>query len=159
MVETVGASALLNSSASEQPEPSRADAFARRVELGHSEEFRARLEKGEPAAVEEVRRLNSGITKFDVANIGEAAEAREMLDREQRVERWRAHADIPDAIAEQIRQNTPVSRAEYRMAEQEKKRMLADADFRKEYFSGNRAARLRMALVSIILGSKIAEGR
>ncbi len=158
MVEIAGASDLI--SGGEQPQQlTRADAFARRTELLHDADFKERVEKKDPGALAELQRVHSSITKVDFTNIGneEQVKASELLDREQRLETWRRGADIPEPVAQQIREGRSVSREEYRLAEQEKKRLLADADFRRDYFSGNRAARTRMALVSIVLGSRIAE--
>jgi hypothetical protein len=77
--------------------------------------------------------------------------------REQVIDHLRTAADIPDPVADMIRQDTPVSAQERHLAEQERGRLLADPEFVKAWLGGRREARTHMALVDVILAGQVIQ--
>jgi hypothetical protein len=166
----VGASDLLSPLPPGAPPPmGRREAIDRLEALRRDPSFAARLERRDTDAVQESARLSQAISHIgltagntvDPAAISkelvEATSAREMLDRENVVTAMRRQADIPDDVAAIIRNRTPITRAEKEMADGEKRRLFADAEWVKQYMSGNRAARSRMAIINIIAAAPTAD--
>lgn len=154
-----GASALLGNdtpSPASEAQISRAEAYAKRDALMRDPVWREAYMKNDPEKVRQMKEVLAGATRFDLNNMGETIAARETVEREQIINSFRRVADIPDAVAEQIRQQTPITRAELKLAEQERAKLMADREFVKRLLSGERAARTRMALVNILLGSPVA---
>jgi hypothetical protein len=75
---------------------------------------------------------------------------------ETAIDHLRAHADIPEEVAQQLRDNKPVSIAEYRLAEQMKVKLFRDKAWVQRYLDDDRQAATEIALVNIILSSKVA---
>jgi hypothetical protein len=71
----------------------------------------------------------------------------------------RQATDIDDDVAAIARDGTPLSAAEKQMAVDEKHRLFADSDFVRNWLSGNRAARTRVALIDIIAAAPVADAR
>jgi hypothetical protein len=135
----------------------REAAYTRRGELMADPKWRESYLKGDPEKQKQMREIISGMTKFDLENVGEAITARQAAEREMTIDSLRRTSDISDEVAQQIRDQSPVSWNEFKKAEQEKKRLMGDVEFVKQWLAGNRAARTRMALVSVILGSRITD--
>jgi hypothetical protein len=66
-------------------------------------------------------------------------------------------ADIPDDVAQQMRERKPISVAERQMAAQERRRLMADPQWVKTWLSGNRAARSRLAIVDFLLSLPVVD--
>jgi hypothetical protein len=152
-----GASALLPAAPATEAQLTREAAYAKRGELLKDPQFRERYLKGGAEEQRQMREVISGMTRFDLENVNDAAVARQAAERELAIDGLRRTADISDEVAQQIRDQSPVSRDEFKKAEQEKKRLMSDKEFVTKWLAGDRAARTRMALVSVILGSRIAD--
>ena len=61
-------------------------------------------------------------------------------------------------ILAQVREGKPVSAQEYELAEHKRTSLMSDKGFVQKYLDGDSESRRTMALISIILGSKIKEG-
>jgi hypothetical protein len=159
-----GASALFSPIPGSAPEGelTAAQAFARRSELVNDAEFKTKLDRGDPAARGEIEKISRGLagdlllgSNINPAQFGpKAAEqhaAAGALAREKMIDGLRMTAAIDEGVADMIRNSTPVSKNERRMAQQEMSRLKADPDFVKAYLAGNRDARTRMTLCNIIL--------
>jgi hypothetical protein len=119
------------------------------------EDWRAAFAKGDIAKREEFAALHRVIEKLDPEDLPATQEARAKLEREKVVDHLRSTADIPDPVADMIRNDTPVSAQERRLAEQERGKLMTDPDFVKQWLSGQRAARTRMTLVDVILARPV----
>jgi hypothetical protein len=74
-----------------------------------------------------------------------------------RIGMWRSHGVGEDILA-QVREGKPVSAREYELAEHKRTSLMSDKGFVQKYLDGDSESRRTMALISIILGSKIKEG-
>ena len=77
---------------------------------------------------------------------------------EQAIDFLRERADIPEQVADQLRKNMPVSAQEYRLAEQLKGKLFRDRSWVKKYLDGDREAATQIALVNVILSSRVVGG-
>lgn len=170
---SVGASDILNGGSpppgGAPPPMSRGEAITRLENLRHNADFVARLARGDTDARQQEAQLTQAIghVSLTVGNtvdpsaiskeLIDATASREMLDRENVVTSMRRLADIPDDVAAVIRNRTPITRAEKAMAENRRQILFADAEWVKQYMSGNRAARSQMAIISIIKGAPTAD--
>jgi hypothetical protein len=64
---------------------------------------------------------------------------------------------ISDAVADQIRNDLPVSPAEYKLASQRKDQLFRDQAWIGRYNAGDRQAVNDLALINIILASRIRD--
>jgi hypothetical protein len=153
---TVGASALMSGEAAPEPmSVSREKAYSRLGDMQRSATFQELLARNDPAALEELRSVRSTINTPTSLRIGEIAD-QTPEGRENMVNTWANFCDLPPEVLQQVREQRPVSAAEFRLAQAERRRLMQDSEFVRQYLSGSRAARSRMALISIILGSQIA---
>jgi hypothetical protein len=83
----------------------------------------------------------------------QAANAQTVLEREAAIDAYRQTADIGEPVAEMIRRNTPVSKAEKREAELTWQRLQMDKEWVQRWMKGDRECRTQVALLSIIRGS------
>jgi hypothetical protein len=74
---------------------------------------------------------------------------------EQAIDWLRERADIPESVATQIRDNVPVSAQEYRLAQQMKEKLFRDKSWVAKYLDGDRDAATQIALVNVILSSRV----
>lgn len=65
---------------------------------------------------------------------------------------------VGEDVLEQVRAGKPVSEQEYNLAQHKKTSLMQDKAWVQKYFDGDQEARRTMAMISIILGSKIKEG-
>jgi hypothetical protein len=178
MSAPVGASSLLGdthqpgvaNTGTGEPAFSVADAWGRRAELMRDPDFKARLDRAEPAARGEMARVVEGITAgvtiipgrgVDPAKFGpqvaEAAQQRQALECERTLDALRRDADIPENVADMIRTGASVTRQERHLAEMEKQRLFKDSAWVQKYMAGDCAARSRMALVNVILSRAVSD--
>jgi hypothetical protein len=165
MNNTPGPSDLLNNNGGTPPADAgmtAGQAFERLAELRRDVRFQEDLARGTPEARAKVEELARAVTNgsaiagkgVDPASLGPgaaaAAAARDKLAIESTIDSMRNVVDISDDVANMIRNNTPVSAQEQKMAAQERSRLMNDPDFVKAYLGGNRAARQRMVLIDII---------
>lgn len=141
-----------------------AEAWAERARLLSDPEWRAAFEKGDPAKRVEMNRVMSSGTQWgfgetvNIADFGPkvaeqvAAQRAEQVAviREQQIDDMRTRAAIPEDVAKMVREGSPVSAAEKRLAQEERDRLLNDADFVKRLRTGDSAAQSRWALLQII---------
>jgi hypothetical protein len=77
--------------------------------------------------------------------------------RESLVDHIRQTADISEAVADQIRNDLPVSPIEYKLASQRRDQLFADQTWIERYNRGERRAVTELALVNIVLASRIRD--
>jgi hypothetical protein len=75
-----------------------------------------------------------------------------------RISMWRSYGVGEDVLA-QVREGKPVSAQEYELAQHKRTALMSDRAWVGKYLDGDVKARRQMALVSIILGSKIGESK
>jgi hypothetical protein len=64
---------------------------------------------------------------------------------------------VGEDVLEQVRSGKPVSEQEYTLAQHKKTSLMQDRAWVQKYLDGDQDARRTMAMISIILGSKIKE--
>jgi hypothetical protein len=154
MTEPVpGASAILDPAP--PPELTREQATARLEQVKQDPEWLTAFARGEKGQLDEHAKLIGSITKLDLENMAATETARAALERQQVVDHLRKTADIPDGVARMVVENSSVTAAERQLAEQERSRLMADQAWVKEWLSGSRAARTRLALVDVILARPV----
>lgn len=132
--------------------PTRQAALDQIAALKADPNWSERYLKGDSSAKAQFQRLHA--TAYEPG--GNADPGHDAASRLQHSEVWRKEADLPADVLAQVRERRPVSADEYRAAVHAKERMLGDREWAKRYMDGGRAERREMALVSIILGSRIA---
>jgi hypothetical protein len=65
---------------------------------------------------------------------------------------------VDESVLQQVREGKPVSEQEYVLAQHKKTSLMQDRAWVQKYLDGDQDARRTMAMISIILGSKIKEG-
>jgi hypothetical protein len=133
----------------------RSDAMARITALKQDVAFQDRLLRGGMAELAEVQRLQK-IVNSPTSTIVGGVDPGQV---QQRLDSWTNFADLTPEVTEQLRNGTPVSPAEYKMAQQTKARLMADREWAKRYLDGGMKERQQMSLVSIILSSQIAPAK
>jgi hypothetical protein len=155
-----GASSLFGDTPAAPPptetSAARATATAEIARLKADPAFHQRLLKGEADALNIVAQLQRTLNSPTQVVIGGEPNPAEI---QQRLDSWTAFADLDPAVTEQIRNGTPVSQAEFKLAQQTKSRLMADREWVKRYLDGGMKERQQMSLVSIILSSQIAEAK
>lgn len=151
-----GVSELLSGATppAEPVSPSREQAFARLDAMQRSPAFAELLIRNDPAARAELKAVRDVVNTPTGLRMFERPDSIE-TGRESVVNTWSNFADLPPEVLQQVRERRPVSADEFKLAQAERKRLMADREFVKKYFDGDRDARRRMSLVSIILGSEI----
>jgi hypothetical protein len=161
---TSGASALLGDAPAvdpslplgtpELPQISRirSDAMARILAAKADPVFQERLLRGDAAALADVQRWQKIINSPTQTIVGGVDPGQV----QQRLDSWNKFADLTPEVTEQLRNGTPVTPAEYKMAQQTKARLMSDKAWCARYLDGGRLERQQMSLVSIILSSQIA---
>jgi hypothetical protein len=74
---------------------------------------------------------------------------------EQAIDFLRERADIPENVADQIRNNEPVTFQERRLAEQMRAKLFRDKSWVQRYLDGDREAATQIALINVILSSRV----
>ena len=118
--------------------------------------WREKFSRGDVAARDEFQKLHEAMYRPD----GEkppTQTAQQAAEVEHFNGNLRATADIPEPVADMVRTNQAVSMYERQLAEQEVQRLKSDQEFLKSWYSGNRAARSRMTILSIILARPTME--
>jgi hypothetical protein len=155
-----GASALLGAKLPDIDTATvRAEGHAERQALLSDVKFREAFARGDPDAVTKMRSALAKVQRYDFAGNAlpeDQQKAREFAEREGLIDAMKRVADINDDVANMIRNQTPVSAAERKLAEQEMARLKADREFCKKYFDGSRAERTRMTLLNVILSAPVA---
>jgi hypothetical protein len=158
MIETPGASALLTDTSSTLPPSAttppaeRETAFARLQELRRDPDFRAALIRGEADAVQklhELRRSVSAPTALVINGQLTEGQVASALDRLQE------SGALSAAEVEQVRERTPVSAEEYKLAAQELARLKRDSEWVAKLHAGDQEARARWDRLHIIITSRI----
>ena len=98
---------------------------------------------GEHAALVRVIFADGGDPKIQ-------AQAETFRQRESLVNYYRSRAAIPDAVADMVMNDTPVTAVEAERAEQEWQRLKADPAWVTKLMSGDREARTQKTLIDII---------
>ena len=151
-----GVSAVFNPPA---PPPAssltREQAAAQIESLKADREWTDRYLKGGAAELKQMRELTQRVTT-STGDLAADQDARLVAQREQQIATWQRTADLPPAVVDQLRNQSPVSRQEYDRASQEKARLMRDKEWTKKLLDGDREANTRWALVNIILGSRVA---
>jgi hypothetical protein len=159
MPEVAAASAIVNPPPGPAPaDMTREQALARHQQIMSDpamDDWRAEFVKGDTTKREELAALHRRIEQLDPENLAGTQAARVALEREKFVDHVRNTADIPEPVADMIRNDTPVSAREHRMAEQERGRLLADPKFRTAWLAGERDAKTRLALVDAVLARPV----
>lgn len=103
--------------------------------------------------------VNSAALGGDLAAQAEGDRAaRAALDSERVVDVLSRDAEIPDAVLDMVRNNTPVTAFERQKAEQERGRLMRDQIFVDKLQKGDREARSRWAILSIIMARPVQQG-
>jgi hypothetical protein len=162
------ASALLSSAILDAPAPDTTPAWgwSRLGELRQSPDFMDRAAKGDQDALNELAKVQkaimNGVSVIPGAGVNAGTDAavaaieRDKLAKEVVIDGLRRVADIPDAVADMIRNNTPVSREEKQRAAQEWDRLRSDVDWQRRYLSGDRDCRTQARLLDIIRAAPFA---
>jgi hypothetical protein len=101
----------------------RSDAMGRINQLKGDAAFQQLLLKGDPHALNEVQRLQRIINSPTQTVIGGEPNAQEV---QQRLDTWSNYAHLDPTVLEQVRNGTPVSPAEFKLAQQTKARLMSD---------------------------------
>jgi hypothetical protein len=130
--------------------------------------FLDRLRRGDVAARDELTKVERGVASGmsfhgspDVLkglgpDVVAAGEARAKVEAENTVDAFRRVADIPDGVADMIRNQSPVSREEKRLAALRWNNLSADQDWVARLFRGDRAARTEKVLLDLIAAAPLA---
>jgi hypothetical protein len=158
------------SPATPQAELTPAQGWSRLSELRADEAFKARVRSGDTAAIGELRAAESAIrggvtytagAGVDLQALGQqavdSAAANAALEKEHTINNFRLVADIPESVAQQIRESRPVTREERRQAEALWGRLSADEAWVQRWLKGDRECRTQATLISIIKGSPLAD--
>jgi hypothetical protein len=130
----------------------RQQAMGRLQELKGNDEFRALLLKGDPHALNEMRRLER-ITKTPTGTFYGGVETPEQHEQHQQA--WRNNADIGvhfgSDVEQQLRMNGAITEAEHRTATAKLAELKSDKEFLKRYFDGNVKAKAQFQLLHRML--------
>jgi MoxR-like ATPase len=156
--DTPGASALLPSGdlPPEERSVSVQKAWTRLDEIRKSPGTQEALARGDRELSEEIKSLTALTRTPTGIRVNELPD-RTPEARQSIADTWSEFADLPAEVLQQVRERRPVSLDEYKLALAEKKRLFADKEWVRKYFDGDRAARTRMALISIITTSEVRE--
>jgi hypothetical protein len=133
----------------------RSDAMAKIAALKIDSAFQERLLRGGMAELAEVQRLQKIVNSPTQTIVGGVDPGQV----QQRLDSWNKFADLTPEVTEQLRNGTPVTPAEYKMAQQTKARLMSDKAWCARYLDGGMRERQQMSLVSIILSSQIAPAK
>jgi hypothetical protein len=133
----------------------RSDAMASILAAKADPAFQERLLRGDKAALADVQRWQKIINSPTQTIVGGVDPGQV----QQRLDTWAAFADLTPEVTEQLRNGTPVTSAEYKLAVQTKARLVSDKAWCARYLDGGRVERQQMSLVSIILSSQIAPAK
>jgi hypothetical protein len=100
----------------------RSDAMGRINQLKGDAAFQQLLLKGDPHALNEVQRLQRIINSPTQTIVGGV----DPSQIQRRLDSWTSFADLTPEVTEQIRNGTPVSPAEFKLAQQTKARLMSD---------------------------------
>jgi hypothetical protein len=151
------------------PPMTPADAWAERARLLSDPEWQAAFLAGSATHRVEMNRVMSQGTRWAIDdNINPAAfppaiaeqitvQRAEQIKvfREQQVDDLRMRAAIPEEVEQQVREGRPVSVKERRLAQEERDRLLNDADFVRRLRAGDSAAQQRWSILQIIRSSPV----
>jgi hypothetical protein len=130
------------------PDMSYDDAMAAKTRLLGDASWRARYVDGDVNAKAEMDALMVALTPKQPVPSDPASV-------EQAIDFLRERADIPEAVAQQLRDNRPVTMLERKLCEQMKGRLFADKAWVKRYLDGDRDAARQVAMINIILSSRV----
>jgi hypothetical protein len=132
------------------PQMSPEAATSKKNELFANQEWRNKYYNGDATARSEMDAIVRALTPAQPAPADPSS-------REQFIDWIRNYAEISEEVAEQIRSDRPVSAHEHRLAQQRKETMMRDKEWCKLYLDNDRDARTEMALVNIILSSRVRD--
>jgi hypothetical protein len=116
--------------------------------------FQQLLLKGDAHALNKVAQINRVVNSPTAVVVnGEPTSA----EVQQRLDTWGNFASLDAGVLEQVRTGGTVTPAEYKLAQQEKARLFSSKPWVAAYLDGGIKERQQMSLISIILGSRIAE--
>lgn len=126
--------------------PLTAEAAAlRKSEMFRDKAFQQRLFRGEPGATKEFAQVIETLAASDTPKARDEERLQAFLDR----------ADLPPEVVAQVRENRPVSAAEFDGATRERRRLMSDKAFVTRYLSGEVDAIRQMSLINVIRSSPI----
>jgi hypothetical protein len=152
---------------------SRTEALAERTRLLADPNWKAQFESGSKPHVEQMKSLlttagrglfqfGQGVNPAVLGDLAAQAEgdraAHAALEAERVVDTLRQTADIPDDVADMVRNNTPVSAAERTWAESQKRLLMRDQTFLERFNKGEREAVSRWTILAIILARPVQQG-
>jgi hypothetical protein len=150
-----GASALMNGAPVEPRSVSTEQAWARLDHMRNAPDIQVALAKGDKGLTAELKNLIAQSPTPSGVQVGVVPDGTPQA-RENIADTWAGFADLPADVLQQVRERRPVTAEEYQHAAAEKKLLFRDKDWVRKYFDGDRAARTKMALISIIiLGSEV----
>lgn len=148
-----GASEILG----DGPPLTAADARAKHAELLRDPSWKEAYLRGSPAHVAEARELFQKMVGGPDPQA--QAVAREAAAVESKISAFLKVADLPEAVINQMRQQTPVTFEERQLAERALAHFKKDAEAVKKLYAGDRETRTRYTLLHIVIGSPVAERR
>jgi hypothetical protein len=111
---------------------------------------------GEGSSTPEPQKINVAVYYGPGVTPPEGATALPDRALEMRVNTFRSYG-VPEVVLEQVRAGKPVTEQEYTLAQAKKSSLMQDKGWVQKYLDGDQDARRTMAMISIILGSKIKE--
>jgi hypothetical protein len=146
---SVGVSDLLPP---EKPAMSVEVAQRKRLSMLGDANFRSRVVAGDSQATKQWRDVNRALNPpVDQTT----AEGKQYAQRMDSLAYFKAKADLPDAVYDQVAADGPVSLKERQDAQFARERYFKDKAWMRRYLDGDRQANSEMTIINMILGSPI----